>query len=263
MFKKNGREGYLGLMTPQKNVDNDSSKKDERSGFPEALVTIQDPSGTASEAYRMLRTNLIYARGRLGDFDMPPKVIVLTSPGHGEGKSTTVANLGVSLAQAGKHTLILDCDLRRPAQHGIFRARNLIGLVDILVGEQEPQEVWYEPIPNLKLILTGPLPPNPAEILTSRRLTEFLGRVRQEFDYVLVDTPPMGLVSEAAALAANGDGVLLVLDSQHTRKGSLRQALRRLRSVGANVLGTVMNNYETPIGSAAETGYYSAPTTDS
>ena len=239
-------------MTPQENVDNSSSHKDERNGFPEALVAIQDPSGTASEAYRMLRTNLIYAR-----VDKPPKVIVLTSAGRDEGKSTTVANLGVSLAQAGKNTLILDCDLRRPSQHDIFRTLNIMGLVDVLVGEKEPPEVWHEPIPNLKLIPTGAPPPNPAEILTSRRLTEFLGRVRQEFDYVLVDTPPMGLVSEAAALAANGDGVLLVLDSQHTRKGSLRQALRRLRSVGANVLGTVMNKYEAPRGSTAEIGYYS------
>ena len=258
MFKKNGREGYPELMTPQENVDNSSSQKDELNGFPETLVAIQDPSGTASEAYRMLRTNLIYAR-----VDEPPKVIVLTSAGRDEGKSTTVANLGVSLAQAGKNTLILDCDLRRPSQHDIFRMRNIMGLVDVLMGEMEPQEIWHEPIPNLKLIPTGAPPPNPAEILTSRRLTEFLGRVRQEFDYVLVDTPPMGLVSEAAALAANGDGVLLVLDSQHTRKGSLRQALRRLRSVGANVLGTVMNKYEAPRGSISDTGYYSVGRTDS
>jgi capsular exopolysaccharide synthesis family protein len=245
------------MTSPQKKVDNNSSQEDERNGFSEALVAVQDPAGAVSEAYRMLRTNLFYAR-----VDTPPKVIVLTSPGGNEGKSTTVANLGVTLAQAGKNTLILDCDLRKPAQHKIFRTRGIGGLVDVLVGEQDPQEVWHEPIPGLKLMPAGAPPPNPAEMLTSRRLAEFLGQMRGEFDYVLVDTPPVGYASESAALAANGDGVLLVLDSQHTRKGALRQALRRLGSVGANVLGTVMNKYEAPRGRATEDGYHSIVPTD-
>lgn len=134
--------------------------------------------------------------------------------------------------------------------------------MDVLVGEQDPQEVWQEPIPGLKLIPAGALPPNPAEMLTSRRLAGFLGQMRREFDYVLVDTPPVGYASESAALAANGDGVLLVVDSKQTRKGSLRQALRRLGSVGANVLGTVMNKYEAPRSRASEDGYYPIVPTD-
>jgi capsular exopolysaccharide synthesis family protein len=245
------------MIRQPKKVDYDSSHEDERNGFSEALVTIQDPGGGVAEAYRMLRTNLFYAR-----VDTPPKVIVLTSADHDEGKSITVANLGVTLAQAGKNTLILDCDLRKPTQHKIFGARSIGGLVDILVGTQDPREVWHEPIPGLKLIPAGAQPPNPAEILTSRRLVEFLRQVRQEFDYVLVDTPPVGHASEAIALATNGDGVLLVLDFQHTRKGSLRQALRRLGSVGANVLGTVMNKYEAPRSRAPEDGYYPPVPTD-
>jgi capsular exopolysaccharide synthesis family protein len=257
MFKNNGKEEYLALMAPQSKGNNSSPQEGELNGFPEALVAIQDPTSAASEAYRMLRTNLFYAR-----LDTPPKVIVLTSAGRDEGKSTTVANLGVTLAQAGKNTLILDCDLRKPTQHSVFRTRNIKGLVDVLVGEQGRQDVWVEPIPNLKLIPAGAPPPNPAEILTSRRLTEFLGRLRQDFDYVLIDTPPIGFVSETAALAANGDGVLLILDSQRTRKGALRQALRRLRSVGANVLGTVMNKYEVSRGGAGEAGYYPIAPTD-
>jgi capsular exopolysaccharide synthesis family protein len=232
-------------------VDDNSSSEDERNVLPETLVTLQDPTNVASEAYRMLRTNLIYTR-----VDTPPKIIVLTSVGSNEGKSITTANLGVTLAQASKNTLILDCDLRKPAQHKIFTTRNIGGLVDILVGERDPQEVWHEPIPGLKLLPAGAPPPNPAEMLTSRRLAEFLGQMRQKFDYVLVDTPPVGYASESPALAANGDGVLLVVDSQHTRRGSLRQALRRLENVGANVLGTVMNKYETPSVRAPEDGYY-------
>ncbi len=229
------------MIHPQKK-DHDPSRFDgETEGFSEGLSTINDPFGAASEAYRMLRTNLFYAL-----VDNPPKVIVLTSAGHGEGKSTTTANLGVTLAQAGKSTLLLDCDLRKPTLHELFRACNSVGLVDILIGERGPEEVWTEPIPRLKLVPSGPPPPNPAELLSSRRLAEFLGHVRREFEYVLVDTPPVGRVSDSAVLAANGDGVLLVLDSQHTRKRDLRQALHSLEGVGAYVMGTVMNNFEAP-----------------
>jgi succinoglycan biosynthesis transport protein ExoP len=231
-------------------VDNDSSWEDERNSLSNALVALHDPTGAASEAYRMLRTNLIYAR-----VDTTPKVIVLTSVGRNEGKSITTANLGVTLAQAGKNTLILDCDLRKPAQHKIFFTRSIGGLIDVLVGERDLQEVWQEPIPGLKLMPAGAPPPNPAEMLTSRRLADFLGQMRQKFDYVLVDTPPVGYASESLALAAIGDGVLLVLDCKHTRKGALRQALRRLENVGANVLGTVMNKYDAPKGRTTDDGY--------
>jgi polysaccharide biosynthesis transport protein len=238
-------------------ADRGLSSDDARYSPSDTLVALQDPTGAASEAYRMLRTNLIYSR-----VDTPPKVIVLTSAGRDEGKSITTANLGVTLAQAGKVTLILDCDLRKPVQHKIFNTRSIGGLIDVLVGERDPQEVWQEPIPELKLMPAGAPPPNPAEMLTSRRLADFLGQMKQKFDYVLVDTPPVGLASESPALAAIADGVLLVLDSKHTRKGSLRQALRRLENVGANVLGTVMNKYDAPRGRTTDDGYYPLSPTD-
>jgi capsular exopolysaccharide synthesis family protein len=212
------------------------------------LVTVHDPSGAASEAYRMLRTNLFYAL-----IDYPPKVIVLTSANLGEGKSTTAANLGVTLAQADKNVLILDCDLRRPRLHSMFGLNNTRGLVDILAGGNRVEAVWREPIPGVKLICAGPPPPNPAELLSSRRLAEFLAEMRERFDYVLVDAPPVG-VADSAVLAVQGDGVLLVLDAQGTRKGPLRQALRGLRGVGANVLGTVMNNFEVTRGGKSSYG---------
>ena len=213
------------------------------------LVTVHDPSGVASEAYRMLRTNLFYAL-----IDSPPKIIVLTSANLGEGKSTTTANLGVTLAQAGKTVLALDCDLRGPRLHRIFDVSNSRGLVDILAAGDKIEEVWLEPTPRLKLICAGPTPPNPAELLSSRRLADFLAEMRRRFDYVLLDTPPVG-DSDSAVLAANGDGVLLVLDSQSTRKGPLREALRTLRGVGANVLGTVLNNFEVPKGASTPYGH--------
>jgi capsular exopolysaccharide synthesis family protein len=209
-------------------------RRDDPSG---RLVTVLQPTNAASEAYHALRTSLLYAM-----VDAPPKVIVLTSPGFGEGKSTICANLGVVLAQAGKQTLILDCDLRKPEMHRIFRLRNVYGVVNVLAGEYDLPEVWQEPLEGLKVVTAGALPLNPAELLSSRRFADFVGRARQMFDYVLIDVPPIALVSDPAIVAVQGDGILLVLDAQKTRKASVRQSVRSLRAVGANLLGTVMNN---------------------
>jgi capsular exopolysaccharide synthesis family protein len=211
-----------------------------RGDLSESLITVLDPAGAASEAYRVLRTGLLYTL-----VDTPPKVVMLTSPNHSEGKSTTCANLGVVLATAGKNTLIIDCDLRKPKMHEIFQLRNLYGVVDLLLGEQDLSEVSQDALlPGLGIVTAGPQPPNPAELLGSRRFTELIGRARQAFDYVLIDTPPTELVSDPAILATQGDGVLLVLDAQNTRKSSVRRCIRSLEAVGANILGTVMNNAE-------------------
>jgi capsular exopolysaccharide synthesis family protein len=207
------------------------------------VATLHEPSSATSEAYRTLRTNLIYSL-----VDEPPKVIVLTSPGPGEGKSTTCANLGVVLAQAGRSVLILDCDFRKPVMHKFFGMRNLLGVVDVLAGERKLQEVAKQPVQGLTVISVGHIPPNPTELLGTQRFKDLLTSVRQEFDYVLIDAPPVNVVSDPAILATQGDGVLLVLDAQNTRKSTVRQALRSLGTVGANVFGTVMNNVKVPNG---------------
>jgi len=201
------------------------------------LVTVLDPISAASEAYRTLRTNLLYAF-----VDEPPEVIVLTSSGPKEGKSTVCANLGVVLAQGGKSCLILDCDFRKPVIHKLFGLHNVMGVVDVVAGERRLQEVWKEPMEGLKVVCVGQLPPNPTDLLGSRRFSEFLVGARQGFDHVLVDAPPVGLVSDPAILATQGDGVLLILDAQETPKRSVRRAMHDLEAVGANVLGTVITN---------------------
>lgn len=228
----------------------DSMQAGKRGEFSDALVTVVDPTGSASEAYRMMRTNLFYA-----SVDDPPKVVVLTSAGSGEGKSTTAANLGVTLSEVGKSTLVLDCDLRKPRLHSYFETRNMRGLVDILTVESKLEEVWHEPMLNLKLITAGPPPLNPAELLSSQRFADFLKRARQRFDYVLIDTPPVTLVTDSAVVAALGDGVLVVVDAQGTRKNALRQAMRELDGVGARVLGTVLNNVDASKADYATYGY--------
>jgi capsular exopolysaccharide synthesis family protein len=221
----------------------DTSDDVEYLDLSKRLVALQEPMGASSEAYRTLRTNLVYSF-----VDNPPKVIVLTSSGPQEGKSTTCANLGVLMSQADKSTLIVDCDLRKPVMHKFFRIRGTEGIVDILAGERTLQEVWHEPVPGLKVVPVGRKPPNPAELLGSQRFSEFLASVREEFDYVLVDAPPVGLVTDPAILASQGDGVLIVLDAQRTRKGALRRSIRSLQAVGANVLGAVMDNVPTSEG---------------
>ena len=211
-----------------------------------SLVTVLDPAGGASEAYRSLRTGLLYAA-----VDAPPTVILITSPGSEDGKSTTCANLAVVLAQADKQTLVIDGDLREPSLHKFFEVPNVSGVVDVLAGEHELLEVCKEPIPGLHILSAGPIPPNPAELLSSGRFSELVGQARRLFDYVLIDSSPMGLISDPMIIATRADGVLLVLDSGGTSKSSLRKAVRNLEAVGASVLGTVMNKAP-----KVETGHY-------
>jgi capsular exopolysaccharide synthesis family protein len=214
---------------------------DTARGPSASLVTVTDPSGAASEAYRGLRTNLLYAQ-----VDAPPKVILVTSPGSREGKSTICANLGATLAQSDRATLVIDCDLRGPTLHRIFGLDDSPNLLDVLAREDGLGEVWQEPLPKLKVVTGGPTPPNPAELLGSRRFSELLGRASRAFDHVLLDAPPVEFVSDAAILATQADGVLLAMDAQKTRKVALRRTVRDLQLVGANVLGVVVNNVEDP-----------------
>lgn len=217
-----------------------AQRERSRENFSHRLITVADPANVASEAYRTLRTNLFYAL-----VDNPPRTIALTSPGSTEGKSTTCANLGVVMAQAEKSTLVVDCDLRRPVVHRTFGLRNFRGVVNVLAGEYELQEVVQDGVvPNLSILTVGPIPPNPAELLSSQRFAEFLNEVRQKFDYVLLDAPPIEAVSDAAILATQADGTLLILDAQSTRKERVRQAVRVLEKVGVGILGTVMNNVD-------------------
>lgn len=205
----------------------------------ERLVTLAKPGDVAAEAYRTLRTNLLYAFGSNN-----PRVVVMSSPGAGEGKSTTCANLAVSLAQADKKVLIVDGDLRTPVLHRFFALKNVHGLVSVLTGQCDLEEALHEPITGLKVLTAGPVPHNPTELLSSQRFADFARRVREDFDYVLIDTPPVDLVSDAAIIATRGDGMLLVIDTRRTRKGSVRRSMRSLEAVGVRVLGTVMNNVE-------------------
>jgi capsular exopolysaccharide synthesis family protein len=212
------------------------ARNDEVDALSEQLVTVFDPAGAASEAYRSLRTTLLYAVA-----NTPPTVTLVTSPGLMDGKSTTCANLAVVLAQAGKETLVIDGDLHRPSLHKIFGVPNVNGMVDVLSGEYDLSEMCTELLPGLKILTAGPLPPNPAELLISGRLASLIDQARRSFDYVLVDSPPTELVSDPMIIATQADAVILVLNSEETSKVSMHRAVRDLEAVGANVVGTIVN----------------------
>jgi succinoglycan biosynthesis transport protein ExoP len=204
-----------------------------------SLVTALEPTSALAEAYRTLRTNLFYSF-----VDDPPKTIALSSAGRAEGKTFVCANLGVVLAQAGKSTLVMDCDLRQPSMHKVFGVHNSFGVVDFVAGQRSWQEILHQPLEGLQVITAGTLPPDPVSLLSSQQFIELLTHVSKEFDYVLLDTAPTKAGSDAAIVTRHGDGALLVVDAQSTRKWVLRQSISGLETVGARVLGTVLNRVE-------------------
>jgi capsular exopolysaccharide synthesis family protein len=227
----------------------EASMERAKDDFSRRLTTLDDPAGGASEAYRTLRASLLRTLKM-----SPPAVVVLTSPGPSEGKSTTCANLGVALAQAGHKTLIMDCDLRGPLLHRVFGLSNSYGLVDVLANGYDLQDLLREPpLANLNVVTSGSRPPNPTELLGSGRFSEVVREARERFDYVLLDSPHLlaagpssiGSFADPLELDSRADGVLLVLDAQGTTRNALRKALRTLESAGSSVLGLVVNNVET------------------
>lgn len=213
----------------------------------ESLVTLTMPRAPVSEAYRTLRTNLEFS-----SLDKPLKTLVVTSPGPDEGKSTTLANLAVTLAQAEKRVILVDCDLRRPSQHEIFGVTNQSGLTTMMVDEQamKAPPLQETGVPGLSLLTTGPLPPNPSELVGSRRMAEIIAGLSQAADLVLFDAPPIIAVTDAAVLASRVDGVLLVIKAGGTKRDHAQKAKALLDKVNAHVIGAVLNN------ARIDTSYY-------
>jgi len=209
----------------------------------------------AAEAYKSLRTNVLFSA--LGN-DL--KSIVVTSAAPDEGKSRTAANLAVVLAAAGKRTLLMDADFRRPSQHRIFGKVRNIGLSN-LVLEDIPQDKLFTPIeavPNLWFLGSGPIPPNPSELLGSNRVKGLLAGFRQTFDYVIIDSPPVNAVTDPSILAAEVDATVLVAEEGRTTYAALAHAKGALDRVSANILGVVINKIHAKAGSYQyyEYGYY-------
>jgi len=207
---------------------------------PSALITMTNPRSPISEAYRTLRTNLDFS-----SFDKPLRTMVVTSAGPEEGKSTTLANLAVTMAQTGKKVILADCDLRRPSQHEIFGLRNDRGVTSMMVmsaAMETPPFQSIAAVPDLLILTSGPTPPNPSEILGSQRMTEIIEALKKRADMVLFDAPPIIAVTDAAVLAAKLDGVLLVVNAGKTKRDHAQKAKALLEKVNARLVGAVLNN---------------------
>lgn len=208
------------------------------SGPASGLIAHFDPKSAAAEAYRSLRTSIQFA-----GLDHKCRSIVVTSSSPGEGKSTTVANFGVVTAQTGARVCLVDSDLRRPTLHRIFGVANSRGLTSALLEGLPFAEVAQPTaVPNLFVLSSGPLPPNPAELVGSNRMRESLEAAAGEFDTLVLDSPPVVSVSDAIALAAFADGVVMVVQSGKVPQEVVRRAMGQIEAVKGRILGVVMNS---------------------
>lgn len=203
------------------------------------LVTLTAPRSPVSEAYRTLRTNLLFS-GR----DHPLRAIVVTSPAPDEGKSTVLANLAVTMAQSGRSTLLIDCDLRHPRQHEIWGVENSVGLTSMVAGEVDAPPLVDVGVERLQLLPSGPLPPNPADLLGSRWMEEAIAGLRAQAEILLFDAPPVIAVTDSAVLAANLDGILLVVRAGHTRREHAESARDLLERLNIRIVGVAFTDAE-------------------
>jgi len=222
-------------------------------GKPE-VVSITRPTSPAAESYRSLRTSVQF----LG-LDHPVTALQLTSPGAGDGKTTTLANLGVALARAGQQVCMVCCDLRRPRIHEFFGLSNDVGLTSVLLGDRPLVDAIQE-VPEevrLALLASGPIPPDPSELLSSPRIGELIDDLKAHFDILLFDSPPLLPVTDAAVLAPRMDATLLVATAGATTRRELRRAVELLRQVDGPLVGTVLNGVAEEGGYGYGRGHYS------
>lgn len=202
-----------------------------------ALTMLTDPRSPAAEAYRSLAANLQFSYT-----DRQLQTVGITSAAAGEGKSTTVANLAIALAEGGRRVIVIDADLRRPSMHTLFGVDRQEGLTNLLVGEQMQLPLVDTASPGVRLLVSGPVPTNPVEVLASRRFDQALALARAQADFVLVDTAPAGALADAAVLAPRLDGMLLVVSAGRTKRDLARRAREQLERVNTNLLGVVLTD---------------------
>ena len=202
------------------------------------LVTVTDPRSPSAEAYRTLRNNIQFS-----SLDHPMRTLLITSAGADEGKSTTLCNLAITIAQAGTRTIVVDCDLRRPSVHEIFDLSNDKGLTSALLDDKS-DDLSLQPtaVPGLQVLTAGPVPPNPADLLGAQRMQRIIDTLAASAELVLFDSPPASIFTDAAMLASRVDGVILVISAGKTRREVASRAKGILEKANARVLGVVLNN---------------------
>lgn len=201
------------------------------------LMTFHSPKSVASEAYRGIRTGILFSSAEL-----EPRVILITSAAPNEGKTISTTNLAITMAQSGNRVIMLDCDLRRPKLHRIFKAPSDKGITNLIVGNTEIKEAIFSThVPGLDVIPCGPIPPNPSEILGSRKMHKLLEALKKNYRRIIIDSPPINVVTDAVVLAKSVDGVVIVIRSNDTPREVVKNGLNQLQAVRANILGAILN----------------------
>ena len=205
------------------------------------MITTEDPKSPISEAYRGLRTSLQYSS--LNNKDKDGNIILISSPGPGEGKTTTIVNLAITYANLGKKTLLIDADLRKPVVHKIFNLDKNIGLTQHLVGFKEDKQLAVQDtgIKNLSAITSGVIPPNPSEILASENMKNLIGKLKKEYDIILIDSPPLLAVTDAFICLNYTDQFILVVRAGKTDKTGLDRSINQINRTESSLVGVVVN----------------------
>ncbi|WLR52991.1 CpsD/CapB family tyrosine-protein kinase [Bacillus tianshenii] len=202
-----------------------------------SLIAHQSPLSLVAEQYRTLRTNIEFS-----SIDRELQTLMITSSTPGEGKSTTASNLAVVFAQQEKKVLIIDADLRKPTMHDTFRIENTVGLTNVLTKQHQAHDaVKQTQIKNLDILTSGPIPPNPAELLGSKGMRETLGHLKEQYDYIIIDTPPVLAVTDAKILANHCDGIMLVVHSGKTEVTAAKRAKEAIINANGNMIGAILN----------------------
>ena len=227
-----------------------TAKNGNGAGASTALIALEDTRSAMAEAYRHLRTSLLFSSA-----GKPPQTILVTSSQPSEGKTTTAINTAITLAQSGAEVVIIDCDLRRPRLHNHFDLENTVGLTNYLSGEKNT-DLFMKPcpgLPKLKIVTSGPIPPNPAELLSSNEMKNLLQFLKGNFKHVIIDSPPAISFTDAAILSTLVDGVVLVAMAGKSSIHLMRRFKQRLANIGARIYGVVLNGIKSD---SVEYGYY-------
>jgi succinoglycan biosynthesis transport protein ExoP len=234
---------FLGLL-PQLSTTNNQRKRRRRQAEPEPdapkpeLIVHNHPSSGLAEAARAVRTNIVFMSP-----DKPHRALLITSPGPSDGKTTVACAIAIAMAQAGQRVALVDCDLRRPRMHRIFGITNDTGVTTALIETGAPA-AHSTLVPNLHVLTSGPLPPNPAELLQSEAFGRFLDDLKKTYDRVIIDSPPIVPVTDAAVLATRLDGVVLVVRAARTKREMAKRAVRAINDVGGRMIGTILNSVD-------------------
>lgn len=235
----------MGLFRKNKNQDANTMETGVK------MITVTDPTSVDTEQFNTIRTNI-----KFSNVDKDYKTLMVTSSNISEGKSTVSANIATTFAKQGLHTLLVDSDLRRPTVNATFGIDNPQGLSNYLSERNfDINSIIYKTsVKNLYVMPSGPIPPNPSELIGSKRMAELIKKLSDQLDLVIFDAPPVLSVTDAQIISTNVDGTILVVRANKTEKAAVKEAVRLIKQVGGHIIGTILNDVE--VKGSGYYGYY-------